>query len=146
MSFRSIYCHGFARVAACTTRTALADPATNAQTILTMARECDRQAVAVAVFPELGLSGYAISDLLQQAALLNAVETAIDTLVDASAELMPLLVVGAPLRHLGALYNCALAIHRGACSVLSPKSTCPTTANSTNPAISSAATAPMAAP
>ena len=44
MSFRSLYRHGFARVAACTTRTALADPATNAPTILAMARDCDRQA------------------------------------------------------------------------------------------------------
>jgi NAD+ synthase (glutamine-hydrolysing) len=121
MSFRSLYRHGFARVAACTTRTALADPATNAQTILRMAQDCDRQAVAVAVFPELGLSGYAISDLLQQATLLDAVETAVDTIVTASIELMPLLLVGAPLRHNGALYNCALAIHRGALLGVVPK-------------------------
>ncbi|MEA2778259.1 MAG: hypothetical protein QOF90_3665, partial [Acetobacteraceae bacterium] len=115
------YRHGFARVAACTTRTALADPATNAQSILRMARDCDQQAVAVAVFPELGISGYAISDLLQQTTLLNAVETAIDTIVAGSADLMPLLLVGAPLRHLGALYNCALAIHRGTLLGVVPK-------------------------
>jgi NAD+ synthase (glutamine-hydrolysing) len=121
MSFRSLYRHGFARVAACTTRTALADPATNAQTILRMARECDRQAVAVAVFPELGISGYAISDLLQQTAMLDAVETAIDTIVAGSAELMPLMLVGAPLRHLGALYNCAVVIHRGQLLGVVPK-------------------------
>ena len=81
MSFRSLYRHGFARVAACTTRTALADPASNAQSILRMARDCDRQAVALAVFPELGLSGYAISDLLQQTTLQDAVESAIGTLI-----------------------------------------------------------------
>jgi NAD+ synthase (glutamine-hydrolysing) len=121
MSFRSLYRHGFARVAACTTRTALADPATNAQTILRMAEACDRQAVAVAVFPELGISGYAISDLLQQGALLDAVETAVGTIVAGSAELMPLLLVGAPLRHMGALYNCALAIHRGTLLGVVPK-------------------------
>jgi NAD+ synthase (glutamine-hydrolysing) len=121
MSFRSLYRHGFARVAACTTRTALADPAANAQTILRMAQECDRQAVAVAVFPELGISGYAISDLLQQGTLLDAVESAIDTIVTGSAELMPLLLVGAPLRHRGALYNCALAIHRGVLLGVVPK-------------------------
>src|SRR5476649_224287 len=95
MSFRSMYRHGFARVAACTTRTALADPATNAATILEMARSCDAQAVALAVFPELGLSGYAISDLLQQTAVLDAVESAVDTIVEASGALMPLLLVGA---------------------------------------------------
>ncbi|MBN8905595.1 MAG: NAD(+) synthase, partial [Rhodospirillales bacterium] len=112
---------GFARVAACTTRTALADPATNARTILAMARRCHDQAVALAVFPELGLSGYSIGDLLQQTTLLDAVEDAIDTLVEASADLMPLLLVGAPLRHLGALYNCAVAIHRGRLLGVVPK-------------------------
>jgi NAD+ synthase (glutamine-hydrolysing) len=121
MSFRSLYRHGFARVAACTTRTTLADPATNAQAILRLAQDCDRQTVALAVFPELGLSGYAISDLLQQATLLDGVESAIDALIDASNSLLPLLLVGAPIRHLGALYNCALAIHRGKLLGVVPK-------------------------
>ena len=121
MGFRSLYRHGFARVAACTTRTALADPATNAATILAMARRCHDQAVALAVFPELGVSGYAISDLLQQSAVLDAVEVAVDSIVSASTGLMPLMLVGAPLRHLGALYNCALAIHRGRLLGVVPK-------------------------
>ncbi len=121
MSFRSLYRHGFARVAACTTRTALADPAANAATILEMARSCHGQGVVLAVFPELGLSGYSIGDLVQQTALLDAVEGAVETLVSASATLLPLLLVGAPLRHHGALYNCALAIHRGRLLGVVPK-------------------------
>jgi NAD+ synthase (glutamine-hydrolysing) len=116
-----LYRHGFVRVAACTTRTALADPVSNADTMLKMARSCHAQGVALAVFPELGVSGYAISDLLQQAALLDAVETAVDTIVAASATLMPLLLVGAPIRHRGALFNCALAIHRGRLLGVVPK-------------------------
>ena len=51
------------------------------------------------VFPELGLSSYAIEDLLFQDALLAAVETAIDELVNVSRGLYPVLIVGAPLRH-----------------------------------------------
>jgi NAD+ synthase (glutamine-hydrolysing) len=121
MSFRSLYRHGFARVAACTTRTTLADPAANVAAVLQLARDCDRQAVGLAVFPELGISGYAISDLLQQTTLLDGVEAAIDTLIAASADLLPLLLVGAPIRHLGALYNCALAIHRGELLGVVPK-------------------------
>src|ERR1700730_575127 len=121
MSFQSLYRHGFARVAACTIHTSLADPATNATTILDMARSCHAQGVALAVFPELCLSGYAISDLLQQTALLDAVEAAVDTIVAASVGLMPLLLVGAPIRHQGALYNCALAIHRGRLLGVVPK-------------------------
>ncbi len=119
--FRSIYRHGFARVAACTTRCALADPAANAAAIMDVARACHARGAALAVFPELGVSGYAISDLLHQSVLLDAVEQAVADLVEASADLLPLLLVGAPLRHAGALYNCALAIHRGRLLGVVPK-------------------------
>jgi NAD+ synthase (glutamine-hydrolysing) len=119
--FRSIYRHGLARVAACTTRCTLADPAANVAEILDAARECHDRGVALAVFPELGISGYAISDLLHQSTLLDAVEAAVGDIVAASADLMPLLLVGAPLRHAGALYNCALAIHRGRLLGVVPK-------------------------
>ncbi len=119
--FHSIYRHGLARVAACTTRCTLADPSANVAAILDVARDCDKRGVALAVFPELGVSGYAISDLLHQTTLLDAVEAAIANIVADSAELLPLLLVGAPLRHAGALYNCALAIHRGRLLGVVPK-------------------------
>src|SRR4051794_8122909 len=121
MTFQSIYRHGFARVAACTTRCTLADPAANAAAVIEMARECHEQAVALAVFPELVLTGYAIEDLLLQDTLLDAVERATDDLIEQSAELMPLLLVGAPLRHAGRVYNAALAVHRGRLLGVAPK-------------------------
>jgi NAD+ synthase (glutamine-hydrolysing) len=121
LEFRSIYRHGLARVAACTTRCTLAEPAANAAAILYVARACHERGAVLAVFPELGVSGYAISDLLHQTTLLDAVEDAVATIVAASAELLPLLLVGAPLRHASALYNCALAIHRGRLLGVVPK-------------------------
>ena len=126
MNFHSLYAHGFARVAACTTVTALADPASNAASILAMARDCDAQGVALAVFPELGLSGYSIEDLLLQDALLEAVEQAAALVLEASAGLAPVLVVGAPLRHAGRVYNTALVMHRGRLLGVVPKSYLPT--------------------
>jgi NAD+ synthase (glutamine-hydrolysing) len=119
--FRSIYRHGFARVAACTTRCSLADPRANAAAIREVAQTCHERGAALAVFPELGLSGYAIGDLLHQSALLDAVEDAVAAVVAASADLRPLLLIGAPLRHAGALYNCALAIQRGRLLGVVPK-------------------------
>ena len=121
MAFRSLYRHGFARVAACTTRCALADPATSAAAILDMAQNCHDQAVAVAVFPELGLTGYAIEDLFQQDTLLDAVEVVVADIVARSEGLLPLLLIGAPLRHQGRTYNCALAVHRGQLLGVIPK-------------------------
>ena len=89
LPFESAYRHGFARVAACTIPIAIADPAANAEAVLASARECDADAVAVAVFPELCLTGYAIDDLVMQDAVLDAVEAAIERLVEASARSLP---------------------------------------------------------
>ena len=126
MNFKSLYDHGFARVAACTTRTHLADPARNADAVLAMARDCAANGAALAVFAELTLSGYSIEDLLLQDALLDAVEQAIGTVVAGSAGLATVLVVGAPLRHAGRVYNTALVIHRGRVLGVVPKSYLPT--------------------
>ncbi len=125
MSFRSIYRHGFARVAACTISASLADPAANAEAVLHAARQCHDRGAAVAVFPELALSAYSIDDLRLQDALLDAVEQAAARLVEESRGLSPLLVVGAPLRHHGRVYNVALAIQRGRLLGVVPKAYLP---------------------
>lgn len=126
LPFASAYRHGFARVAAATIPLAIADPAANADAVLEAARGFDADAVAVAVFPELCLSGYAIDDLVMQDAVLDAVETAVARLVEASVDLFPMLVVGAPLRHGNRLYNSAVVIHRGELLGVVPKSYLPT--------------------
>ncbi|MBV9537380.1 MAG: NAD(+) synthase, partial [Acidisphaera sp.] len=126
MDFWSPSAHGFARVAACTTRTHLADPARNLGEILAAARDCDAQGAVLAIFPELTLSGYSTEDLLLQDALLDAVEEAAAGLLAASRELGPILVVGAPLRHAERIYNTALVMQRGRLLGVVPKSYLPT--------------------
>ena len=126
MDFFSAYQHGFARVAACTHRTVLADPAANAESVLRIARSCHEDGVAIAVFPELTLSGYSIEDILLQDSLLDAVQSALEDLVAGSSDLTPVLVVGAPLRHLHRIYNAAVVIHRGAILGVAVKSYLPT--------------------
>ncbi|MGH3639111.1 MAG: NAD(+) synthase [Mycobacterium sp.] len=126
MDFYSAYRHDFVRVAACTHYTTLADPGANAESVLRLARECHDEGVALAVFPELTLSGYSIEDILLQDTLLDAVEGAVDEIVAASVELLPVLVVGAPLRHRNRIYNTAVVIHRGTVLGVAPKSYLPT--------------------
>jgi NAD+ synthase (glutamine-hydrolysing) len=126
MDFYSTYRHGFVRVAACTHHTTLADPAANAESVLRLARDCHDDGVALAVFPELTLSGYSIEDILMQDALLDAVEEALVEVVAASAVLLPVLVVGAPLRRGHRIYNTAVVIHRGRLLGVAPKSYLPT--------------------
>jgi NAD+ synthase (glutamine-hydrolysing) len=121
-------CHraGTVRVAACTMRTTVGDPAANALAVLDIARQCHDERVAVAVFPELALTGYSLDDILMQDALLNAVEDEIQRITQVSLELMPVLVIGAPLRYLHRIYNTAIVIHRGRVLGAATKSYLPT--------------------
>ncbi|MDC8984224.1 NAD(+) synthase [Mycobacterium marinum] len=126
MDFYNAYGQGFVRVAACTHHTTLGDPAANAASVLGLARQCHDDGVALAVFPELTLSGYSIEDILLQDALLDAVQDALLDVVTASANLLPVLVIGAPLRYQHRIYNTAVVIHRGAVLGVAPKSYLPT--------------------
>jgi len=124
--FYSAYRHGLARVAACTHRATLADPAANVESVLQLARQCHDDGVALAVFPELTLSGYSLDDIVAQDTLLDAVQAALLDLVAASLELLPVLVVGAPLRYGHRVYNTAAVVHRGRILGVVPKSYPPT--------------------
>lgn len=126
MEFRSLYAHGFARVAACTGAIAVGDPARNAEMVLRQARECADAGVGVAVFSELTLTGYSVEDLVLQDALLDDVERGLATVVEASADLLPVLILGAPLRHRQRVFNCAVVVHRGRVLGVVPKSYLPT--------------------
>ncbi|WP_306514594.1 NAD(+) synthase [Janibacter hoylei] len=123
--FHNLYRHGFARIAACTLPVTMADPHANAAAILDRVRHVGVQGAAVALFPELSLTGYAIDDLLLQDVLLRDVEAALVDLTRATADLLPLVVVGAPLRHRNRLYNCAVLIHRAEIIGIAPKSYLP---------------------
>jgi NAD+ synthase (glutamine-hydrolysing) len=123
--FFSLYSHEFVRVACCVPRTRVADAGYNLAETLKLAARGDKARAAVMVFPELGLSSYAIEDLLLQDALLDEVERSIAQVVAASKKLFPVLIVGAPLRLAGRLYNSAIVIHRGAILGVVPKTFLP---------------------
>jgi len=123
--FFALHSHGFVRVAACTPRVSVGDPGANGAETLALAREGHAQGVDLMLFPELGLSAYAIDDLLLQEALLARVEAELAALAKATADLTPVLLVGAPLARNGRLYNCAVAISKGRILGVVPKSFLP---------------------
>jgi len=123
--FDSLYTHGFARVAVCLPAVRVADPESNATATLELARRASAEHAALAVFPELGLSAYTNDDLFHQDALLEAVERALERLLRESAKLPALLLVGAPLRRAGRLFNCAVACHHGRVLGVVPKTWLP---------------------
>jgi NAD+ synthase (glutamine-hydrolysing) len=125
VDFYSAYAQGFARVAAVTLPVHLADPAANAAAVIEQARACHDDHVAVAVFPELCLTGYSVDDLFLQDTLLATVEEAVAEIVAASADLMTALVIGAPVVQGNRVYNCAVVVHRGSILGVAPKSYLP---------------------
>jgi NAD+ synthase (glutamine-hydrolysing) len=123
--FYSLYSHEFARIACCVPRTQVANAPYNLAETLRLARDGDKAGIVLMVFPELGLSSYAIEDLLQQDALLDEVERSIAAIAEASKTLNPVLIVGAPLRVYGRLYNTAVVVHRGTIVGVVPKTYLP---------------------
>ena len=104
--------HGFLRVAAATPVVSIADPMANAEAILIELQDLAQQHVAIAVFPELCLSGYSAEDLLFTENLLGDCRKALALLVKRSD--LPLCAVGIPWRLAdGRLLNCAALIGNG---------------------------------
>jgi NAD+ synthase (glutamine-hydrolysing) len=123
--FDSLYSHGFVRVAAAVPHVRPAEPRFNGERTLALARQAADRGAGLVLFPELGLSAYAIDDLLHQQALADAIRTEIGRIAQESRSLDPVLVVGAPLWAEGGLFNAAVVIHRGRLLGAVPKSYLP---------------------
>lgn len=113
---------GFVRVAAAVPRIKVADPAHNAAQTLALLREAEAADVALAVFPELGLTGYTCGDLFLQPRLqalaleaLTAVRSFTETGFSGVA------VVGLPLAAEGQLFNAAALLQGGRLLAVVPK-------------------------
>jgi NAD+ synthase (glutamine-hydrolysing) len=125
LPFNSIYRHGLVRTAVCLPEVEIAQPKVNLERTLALARQAAEQHAVLALFPELGLSAYSNDDLVFQDALLDGVEEALAGLMEASGELDMVLIVGAPLRHAGKLFNCAVVLAAGRLLGVVPKSYLP---------------------
>ena len=123
--FGSPYSHGFARVASAIPHVRVGNPGFNAGRTLALARAAHEQQAAVVVFPELGLAAYTSEDLFHQTALLDGVNDGLERIVQASRDLRPVIVVGAPVMAEGGLFNAAVVIHRGRILGAVPKSFLP---------------------
>ncbi|WP_024805419.1 NAD(+) synthase [Nocardia sp. BMG51109] len=125
LPFDSLYRHGFARVAVAVPPVRVADPAHNAEHTLTLARQAAERGAVLTAFPELGLSCYTADDLFHQDALQYAIESALERVVAESAGIDSVLLVGAPVRAQGRLFNCGIVIDRGRVLGAVPKSYLP---------------------
>lgn len=115
---------GLVRVGAAVPSLALGNVKENMKRHLAMMREAKEKHVSIVTFPELSLTGYTCGDLFFQRLLLDDVTDALLALKDEMPEGI-LAVVGAPLEIEGALYNCAVVLHKGEIISAVPKTFLP---------------------
>ena len=123
--FDSPYAHGFVRVAAAVPHVRVGDPRFNGARTVELAQRAHADQAALVIFPELGLAAYSSEDLFHQEALRDAVSGALHEVVRASEDLLPVIVVGAPVQAEGGLFNAAIVVHRGEILAAVPKSYIP---------------------
>ncbi len=112
---------GFLRVASASPALKVANPSYNTEHLIACAREADKNGAAVALFPELAVTGYTCADLFYQQHLYNGNLDGLKHLVDASAEISCLIITGFYYRLENSLYNCAAVIQHGDILGIVPK-------------------------
>ncbi len=116
---------GFLKVAAAVPHVRVADCAWNTARIIAMAEQAVQRGVEIILFPELSLTAYTCGDLFLQTTLLDAADAALEELAQATRKMPLTVIVGAPLRHGNALYNCAVLLAQGRILGVVPKSYIP---------------------
>jgi NAD+ synthase (glutamine-hydrolysing) len=111
--------YGFVRITCASPRTAVANPAKNADEIL---RVLDQAADSdIVLYPELSVTGYTCADLFGQSTLLGAGIRATLRIARATVGRAQLVVVGAPVPAGNSLFNCAVVIGDGSILGIVPK-------------------------
>jgi NAD+ synthase (glutamine-hydrolysing) len=117
---------GLLRVAAASPQLRVADCAANAQYILDLMTQAEREGVDLLAFPELCITGYTCGDLFQQRALQQAALAALEQVRDATnTQFSGVVIVGLPLAVQGQLFNTAAVLCRGQVLGVVPKSFLP---------------------
>ncbi|RRF90038.1 MAG: NAD(+) synthase, partial [Coriobacteriaceae bacterium] len=117
---------GFIKVAARTPMVRVADVDANVEGIVREVRESfSLDGARVIVLPELAVTGYTCEDLFWQDELLNAAEKGVATIAEGTSKVDALVLVGAPVRAGGKLYNCAVALCHGRVLGIVPKAHIP---------------------
>ncbi len=110
---------GFLRIASCSPRVYLGDVKKNQKEIMAIIGQLDD--VAIAVFPELALTGASVGSLLKHETLYNNAFKALINIVEKTALLDTLFIIGLPFYTEGRLYNCAAVFKNGEILGIVPK-------------------------
>jgi NAD+ synthase (glutamine-hydrolysing) len=123
--FFNLYSQGMIRVAVGIPESRVADPAFNGSRTIELMEKAEREGAILALFPELGVSGYSCEDLFHQQALLDGSLDSLKDLLRASEALNLVTVVGMPLQVDHLLFNCAVVFYRAKILGIVPKTFLP---------------------
>jgi NAD+ synthase (glutamine-hydrolysing) len=124
-NFFNFYNHSFVRLAVAVPALRVADPDFNAAQTMSLISEAAGDHALVVLFPELGLSAYSCDDLFHQRALLDGCERGLRSILQATASLPIVSIVGTPLEVDNLLFNCAVIISSGRILAVVPKTYLP---------------------
>ncbi len=116
---------GFIKIACATPELKVADCDYNADKITELIKDAFQKGVKVICFPELSITGYTCGDLFLQSALLNSAEENLLRIVNETAEMEIISIVGIPFAYVNKLYNCAVVIYKGEILGIVPKKNIP---------------------
>ena len=85
----------------------------NAEEIIRISKNAVEKGVKLLAFPELSVTGYTCGDLFGQNFLLDKALAAIAYIKEQLSEYDIVVIIGAPLRIINKLYNCAFVIYKG---------------------------------
>ena len=105
--------YGLVRVAAVVPQVNVADVEGNLAHMIESIDEAVGAGAHIVAMPELCVTGYTCADLFGNELLLDAAEQALINLAEKYKDTPVMVVVGAPLRCSGHLFNCAVVINGG---------------------------------
>jgi len=116
---------GLLRVAVISPDLRVADVDFNVQATIDALRQARAAGARLALFPELGLTGYSCGDLFRQTSLLEAALQGLQCVAQATEQIGITTIVGLPLALDGRLFNCAAVLGNGRVLGLIPKTYLP---------------------
>lgn len=117
--------YDFFRAACAVPNVIVGDADSNTDEIIKKAEEAAGKNADITVFPELCITGYTCADLFFQNALSEAVKRSIKRIAKENKKHSNTIVVGAPLKINGQLYNCAVIMVCGKVCGIVPKTFLP---------------------
>lgn len=105
--------YGFVKTAAVVPQTAVGDCNANAKNIISAAGEAVEKGAELILCPELCMTSSTCGDLFVQPYFIGLCENAVKKVIQSTAEHNAIVVIGAPILFMNAVYNCSIVIHHG---------------------------------